>query len=186
MERGPLLDLLDAHQPADPREAAHLRAIRALVADSPAPFSRAQCDPGHITASAFVLAPEGGEILLIHHSKLGLWLQPGGHVDPTDADVIAAARREVLEETALEDLVLEPGAPVFLDVDVHEIPANPRKGEGAHQHHDIRVLFRARDRDARAGSDALDARWVALDQVEDAGTDDSVRRAVRKLMERGL
>lgn len=184
MHRAPLLTLLDAHQPADAREAAHLAAIRALVADTAEPFSRHQTAPGHVTASAFVLDPDGHDVLLIHHAKLGLWVQPGGHVDPGDEDIFAAARREVVEETGLTGLIVESGFPDLLDVDVHEIPPNPRKGEGAHRHYDVRVLFRTRDRAFQAGSDALAARWVPLPEVQDAGTDDSVRRAVRKLLER--
>ena len=50
--------------------------------DSSAPFHRRQFEPGHFTASAFVLHPSNDSILLIFHEKLRLWLQPGGHVDP--------------------------------------------------------------------------------------------------------
>jgi len=179
-----LQPLLARHAPADAREAAYLERIRALLTDTRAPFSRSQLEPGHVTASAFVLDPSGRELLLIHHGKLGLWLQPGGHVDADDADILAAARREVAEEAGLTDLGTVPGAPILLDVDIHDIPANPRKGEGPHAHFDVRVLLQARTRDLDAGSDALDARWVPLEQVQDAGTDDSVRRAVRKLLAR--
>lgn len=184
MHAAALDDLLAAHRPADAREADFVVRIRQLLADTPAPFSRKQTEPGHVTASAFVLSPDGADVLLIHHGKLGIWVQPGGHVDPEDADILSAARREVAEETGMTGLVLEPGSPTLLDVDIHDIPANPRKGEGPHGHYDVRLLFRATDRAFRAGSDALDARWVPLEQVEDAGTDDSVRRAVRKLISR--
>jgi hypothetical protein len=33
--------------------------------------------------------------------------------------------------------------PVPVDVDVHAIPANPRKGEPVHDHYDLAYLFRA-------------------------------------------
>ena len=146
------------------------------------PFSRGHFDPGHITASAFVLSPDGEDLLLILHGKLGLWLQPGGHVDPTDPDVLAAARREVAEEVGLGDEDVEFGG--LLDLDVHPIPPNPKKGEPAHEHFDVRILLTSRTRSFRVGSDAKDARWVPLSDVQDAGTDDSVRRAVRKLLRR--
>jgi 8-oxo-dGTP pyrophosphatase MutT (NUDIX family) len=178
--------LLARHRPADDRERGHVARTRELLRTTDRPFDRRQTRPGHITASAFVLDPAGRELLLIHHAKLGLWLQPGGHVDAEDGDIVAAARREVAEETGLHELARAPGFPDLLDVDIHPIPDNPRKGEGPHEHFDVRVLLRAADRRATAGSDALAVRWVPLERVPDAGTDDSVRRAVRKLLARGV
>lgn len=184
MDKVSLLTLLREHQPADATEAGYIARMVEMVEGTDAPFSRAQTEPGHITASAFVLDPTGRELMLIHHAKLGLWLQPGGHVDAEDADIFAAALREVAEETGLVDVSLAPGFPRLLDVDIHAIPANPKKGEGPHEHFDVRILLQSRTRDFTAGSDALAARWVALPEVQDAGTDDSVRRAVRKLLDR--
>lgn len=46
-----------------------------------------------------------GHVLLHRHTKLGLWLPPGGHVEPHELPD-EAARREVLEESGLHvDLV---------------------------------------------------------------------------------
>ncbi len=178
--RDSLRALVRAHEPVDATEAGHRARMLALL-DVPAdPFARTHFGPGHFTASAFVLSPDARALLLILHSKLGLWLQPGGHIDPDDADVVAAARREVAEETGVLDLAGVPGAPL-LDLDVHGIPPNPRKGEPAHEHFDVRVLFQARSWDFAAGSDAQAARWVSLPDVVDAGTDESVLRAVRRI-----
>lgn len=138
--------------------------------------SRSHFVPGHFTASSFVLAPDDA-LLLIYHSKLERWLQPGGHVDPTDIDLEAAARRELREEAGLVDVELLTPAP--FDLDVHTIPA--RKSEPEHAHFDVRFLFRAPSRDIQAGSDALDARWVPLHAVREVESDASVMRAVRKL-----
>lgn len=184
MDRNALSALLREHRAGDEREQNYLARILALVEESAHPFERSQFEPGHVTASAFVLSPDRTQILLIHHSKLNLWLQPGGHTELSDADIIAAARREVEEETGITETTLEEGYPVLLDVDIHEIPPNKKRGEPAHEHFDVRVLFRATTMAFSAGSDALAARWVDLENVEDAGTDDSVRRAVRKLLER--
>lgn len=139
------------------------------------PFARDHWEPGHFTASAFILAPEGGALLLIFHEKLGRWLQPGGHFEPEDADLHAAVAREVAEETGLVEL----DALGLFDLDVHYIPA--RRADPGHRHFDARVLLRARTREVRAATDALDARWVRFDEVASVGTDESVMRAVRKL-----
>ena len=170
--------LLDALEPADEREVNHIRAVQALLDVPGDPFSRDHFVPGHVTASAFVLSPDGTSILLIEHSKLQRWLQPGGHMEPEDTSVLAAAQREVEEEVGLADLPSVLGNALF-DVDVHEIP--PRKGDPAHKHHDVRFLLRAPSLEVVAGDDALAARWVPLDEVSAEISDESVMRAVRKL-----
>lgn len=168
--------LLGAYRGWDAREAAFLDEMRTLAAASDA-LSRTHYAPGHFTASAFVLSPRRDALLLIFHGKLQRWLQPGGHVDPNDRDLVSAALREAREEVGIEQLELAQAAP--LDVDVHEIPA--RKGEPAHKHYDVRFLFVAPSLAFRAGSDANAARWFALDQIDAQASDESVLRAVRKL-----
>lgn len=172
-------DLL-RYAPHDAVEAGHLARMRALIEGAGDPFTGARYAPGHFTASAFVLAPEGGELLLIHHAKLGLWLQPGGHVEPGDTTVLDAARREVLEEVGIAELELDHEG--LFDLDVHTIPA--RKDALAHEHFDVRYLFRARSRAFAASDEVRGAKWAALGDLERAGTDDSVLRAVRKLLSR--
>jgi 8-oxo-dGTP pyrophosphatase MutT (NUDIX family) len=154
--------------------------MKELIASEGDPFAALRYAPGHFTASAFVLSPERSDLLLIHHRKLGLWLQPGGHVEPDDASALDAARREVLEEVGIAELALEQHG--LFDVDVHAIPA--RKDALAHEHFDVRFLFRAPSRAFAAGAEVLSARWAKLDEIERSGTDESVLRAVRKLRER--
>lgn len=113
-----------------------------------------------------------------YHRRLERWLQPGGHIDPDDVDIFATARREVAEETGVAGLPAPGGLRLF-DLDVHPIP--PRPGEPAHEHFDVRVLFRAAATALRPASDARSARWVGFDEVAALGADASVRRAVAKL-----
>jgi 8-oxo-dGTP pyrophosphatase MutT (NUDIX family) len=71
------------------------------------------------TVAVFVLHRD--HIVLHRHRKLGIWLPPGGHIEPNELPD-EAARREVIEETGLEvELVGErgigtdyPGEPVQL------------------------------------------------------------------------
>ncbi len=140
--------------------------------------------PGHFTASGFVLSEDRRRLLLIFHKKLGMWLQPGGHIEAEDADLEGAARREVREETGLTHLILEEP---FFDLDVHLIPAYG--DTPAHLHHDVRFLFRALEGDVRAGDEVSDARWFDIEQVASSGlelsdgasTDESVRRVAARL-----
>ncbi len=173
-----LRSLLGAHFPADERESDYLESLLALFELPGDPFARDHYTPGHFTASSFVVSPDAGSLLLIHHAKLGRWLQPGGHFEPEDEDVFAAAAREVREETGLADFALVAPGTVF-DVDVHDIPA--RKGEPSHRHYDVRLLFRATSEAVEVGDGVTGVRWVPLGEVADCGTDESVMRAVRKL-----
>lgn len=176
--------LLEQLEPADALEREHRMRVLALLDGASDPFDREHYRPGHVTASAFVLDPARERLLLILHSKLGRWLQPGGHVDAGDPSVIEAARREVREETGLD---VRTGANLhLLDVDVHQIPA--RGDMPAHEHFDVRFAFEAEHTDARAGSDAKQAQWVPIAELLNGAphlaTDESVMRAVRKLTAR--
>ncbi|MDB5296135.1 MAG: hydrolase [Phycisphaerales bacterium] len=138
--------MTDRYLALHPNEASRLAALVDLL-DAGGDVASRRHMPGHLTASALIVDPEaadGPAVLLIHHKGLGKWLQPGGHLDPGEVP-IDAARREAAEEVGLTDLVLHPwhaahgGAPI--DVDIHPIPANPKKGEPTHFHHDFRYLF---------------------------------------------
>ena len=170
-------DLLMGHRPADDVEAGHLRAALALVVlhcgEAP---RRTTFEPGHLTASGLVVSPDRASVLLVHHAKLGIWVQPGGHIEAGDPDLESAARREVAEETGLADM-----APLgLLDVDVHRIPASG--DEPAHEHHDLRFGFVAGSWKVEAGDGAVDVRWVPLADLEAHDPDPGLRRAVRKLV----
>jgi 8-oxo-dGTP pyrophosphatase MutT (NUDIX family) len=172
-----LLDWLRAYAPEDEAERG-FRARMLTLLEEPEPFSRSSFTPGHFTASAFVLDPERRAVLLILHAKLHRWLQPGGHVNPEDTDILAAARREVLEEVGLDDLPLDHEG--IFDLDIHPIPAI--KAEPPHEHFDVRFLFRAPSLAHAAGSDARASRWVNLHDVNELESDRSVLRAIQKLI----
>jgi 8-oxo-dGTP pyrophosphatase MutT (NUDIX family) len=148
-----------------------------LLAQGERAFNRENYRPGHFTASAFVIDETGERVLLVHHKKLGRWLQPGGHVEPTDHDVVAAARREVTEETGASALTaLDAG---LFDLDIHEIPSWGDKP--AHLHFDVRCLFRADRAELAPNDEVVDVRWVELAELARKTDDESVLRVARKL-----
>jgi 8-oxo-dGTP pyrophosphatase MutT (NUDIX family) len=173
-----VLDLLDRHRPADTEETEHLRRIRSLAEAMARPFERSVFAPGHLTASGFVLDPSRERLLLIHHRRLDIWIQPGGHIDPTDAGPESAARREIAEETGIRRLdQLGDG---LLDVDVHHYPARPG-GDPAHLHFDLRFGYAAADSHLEAGGEVHGARWVTPDELAGLGMDRSILRPAAKL-----
>lgn len=132
------------------------------------------CGPGHLTGSALVLDPATGRVLLIHHAKLGRWLQPGGHADG-EGNLGLVALTEACEETGLEGLRLVTPA---IDIDVHAIGARP--GEPAHDHLDLRFLvLSGPDTRAVPNAETLGARWVDPDDPVVAG-EGELGRLVRR------
>jgi 8-oxo-dGTP pyrophosphatase MutT (NUDIX family) len=125
-----LLHALDAHEPGDALEVAAVRRTRRMLEWLRDPFSR-EGDPTHVTASAIVVDGDG-RVLLHRHVRLGIWIQPGGHIEPGE-DVVEAAIRETLEETGVMARP-RPGAPGILHVDVHQGPLG-------HVHLDVRSLL---------------------------------------------
>lgn len=158
-----------------PEEKSSVAAVLALIDGGEETFSADHFEPGHVTASAFVVDRSRTRLLLIHHAKLGLWLQPGGHVDPGE-DVLTAAVREVHEETGVHAALHTDG---IFDVDVHPIPPHP--GRPAHRHYDVRFLLSASSEVLVDSDEVLGVRWVAFEDVAKIVTDQSVLRAVAKL-----
>ncbi|MCX0245924.1 NUDIX hydrolase [Streptomyces drozdowiczii] len=130
------------------------------------------CGAGHLTASALVVDPERGRVLLTLHRKLRMWLQMGGHCEPGDTTLAAAALREATEESGIAGLTLLPGGPVVLDR--HPIPAP------CHWHLDVQYAAVAPSGATENISDeSLDLRWFAYEEV--AGVADA---SVVRLVER--
>lgn len=162
--------------PADPRERQFVEDMRGLLAEQSC-FDRDHYIPGHFTASAFVLAPTADALLLIHHRKLGRWLQPGGHFEADDPGALEAALREVTEETGVH--ALRRVGTGLLDADIHDIP--PHKEIPSHRHFDLRFLFQALDPSLAPTAEVAGARWFPFDELDLSATDESVLRAVRKI-----
>ncbi len=170
--------LINAFTAASSIEANYQKRMLALC-ETPAPFSRAQFEPGHFTASAFVLSADHSSLLLIHHAKLLRWLQPGGHIEPGDLSLADAATREVMEECMLTTSDVELLSNQPFDVDIHEIPA--RRDEPKHLHFDVRFLYRSSTDRAQASDEVLDLAFVPLDKINERQSDQSVMRAVERL-----
>jgi 8-oxo-dGTP pyrophosphatase MutT (NUDIX family) len=126
------------------------------------------CGAGHITASGLVIDPERGRVLLTLHRKLRMWLQMGGHCEPEDTTLAAAALREATEESGVTGLTLLPGGPVRLDR--HPIPAP------CHWHYDVQYAVLApSDAEHLVSDESLDVRWFPYADVADVADESVVR-----------
>ncbi|MEV7329072.1 NUDIX hydrolase [Micromonospora sp. NPDC093244] len=126
--------LLGGWQPTSPDAATARERTLAVLAAGPVAMSR-QHRPGHLTASALILDPTGSRVLLCLHGKFGMWVQLGGHCEPTDETLVAAALREATEESGIDGLRIDP---VPIDVDVHQVAC-----QGGSLHFDVRFAVLA-------------------------------------------
>lgn len=113
------------------------------------------CYPHHLTAGAIVVSPAGDAVLLNHHRKADAWLAFGGHIEPGDATLADAARRELREESGLTVFDFDP---TLLSLDEHAVDFCSDRGTVHHL--DVRFLATATPGDEHAVSDeSLDVRW---------------------------
>ncbi|MGO3401280.1 MAG: phosphohydrolase [Lentilactobacillus parabuchneri] len=104
--------------------ATKLATIQQLMLAHPAGL-RDRKSGLHLSASAMVFDRFKG--IFIRHPYLHTILLPAGHVEP-----------EFHEETGL---MVQAGTGQLIDVNLIQIPENPVKHEGQHQHVDFRYYF---------------------------------------------
>jgi 8-oxo-dGTP pyrophosphatase MutT (NUDIX family) len=181
MHRNILLDLLKKHKGFDENETKMLAETIKFVESNEDCFKR-ELTIGHVTGSAWILDKSKKYTLLLHHRKLNLWCQPGGHCDG-DNDVLSVAMKEAIEETGVADIQVLSNE--IFDVDVHLIPASgipQRKGIAAHFHYDIRFLFEAdKDISLIISDESNDLAWVELGKVAELNDSESITRMGRKM-----
>ena len=175
MSRESIIQDLETYRLKYPDEAGVVDRFIEFVSVYEDCFERSLLE-GHITGSAWLVDPSGGNVLLTHHRKLNKWFQLGGHADG-NSNVLDAAKREAEEESGLKKLsVIDQG---IFDIDIHLIPG--RKLEPEHFHYDIRYAFRALgSTEYSVSAESLDLRWVPINKIQDFTTEESMLRMARK------
>ena len=171
------LRLVEQFEPgADGLAGKSRELLLQLLKHTDAPFSRHQFTPGHITCTALVLHPTEARALFMFHHRLHRWLLPGGHVEPSDLNLAAAAAREATEETLVE--INDSCAPQLAGIDVHGIP--PKKDEPFHLHHDLIWRLRASSPEIAVTDEAPSVCWADESDWNRLGVAESIRNAIRR------
>ena len=174
------LATLSAHAFVDQKEEEHRDKMMGFVSSHPRSWWARANIQGHVTGSAWIVNSARTHALLLHHLKLNLWVQPGGHLDDADASPAAGAMREALEETGIAGLKFASEA--LFDIDIHSIPArtNAQQMEPAHLHYDARYLIIASDACVTISEESLDAKWIALEDLAQPSRERSIARMAEK------
>jgi 8-oxo-dGTP pyrophosphatase MutT (NUDIX family) len=173
----PIQDLLSRYRPQGEPETADLARIRELARTAADPWTRAI--PLHVTASAVIVHPDTGRVLLRWHQRQQAWLQVGGHGDPGESDALAIALREAEEETGLPDLAPWPDAQLR-HVAIVSVPASAK--EPAHEHADVRfVLATASPDAARPEKPDAQLRWLPLREAYEATSEANLRETLARV-----
>lgn len=130
--------------------------------------------PGHLTASTLLLDHTGNRVLLTLHPRVGRWIQLGGHCEPGDATIQAAALREAREESGIADLVMDP-----IPLALHTHPITCSLGSPT-RHLDVRFLAIAPEGAVAVRSEESDdLRWWPVDALPENAERDTVGQLVR-------
>mgnify|MGYP000258165355 CR=1 FL=1 len=130
-----------------------------------------------VSAGGLVISQENPSLIaLISHKNRGGradWCIPKGHIERGE-DVAVTAIREVYEETGLV-CISDIENPEPIDIDIHEIPANPSKNEGDHLHIDL--LYQLKVLREEMPLEKITLGWFSFDQIESP----RIQRAISRL-----
>lgn len=178
MSKTDLIHTLEQYVPFDELESQHQSNMLEFIRKEAHCFER-QNLKGHMTASALILDQERTQVLMMHHAKLNMWLQPGGHADG-DTDLLQVALKEAHEETGLQEFKVLSNE--IFDLDMHSIPMH--KEVTAHHHLDVRFLLETNANIPLVSNhESNQLAWIPLQKMAQFNSDESVLRMVRKALQ---
>ena len=174
---------IQAYIPSCEQEEKDKALMLKFLAENEDAFSR-ENKLAHMTASAWVLSPDGQKVVMCYHNLYKSWSWTGGHADG-DTDLLAVAMREVEEETGLKT---HPVVNDIFSIESLTVDGHVKHGEyvSSHLHLNVTYLLQAESEELRPKADENSAvKWFTPTEALTASTEPwMVERVYRKLADR--
>ena len=178
-----IIDKIRAYIPKCEQEERDQTVMLAFLAAHDDAFERSSL-LAHMTASAWVISPDGKKVVMCYHNLYNSWSWTGGHADG-DRDLLAVSMREVQEETGLRT---HPAAEGIFSLENLTVDGHVKHGAWvpSHIHMNVTYLLRAEGETLRAKPDENKAvRWMTPEEALAASTEPwMVEHVYRKLADR--
>lgn len=180
------IDDIAAYVPQSEAEAADKEMILHYVNLNPNTILTRENKIAHLTASGFILSPDGEEVLMAHHNIYQVWAWTGGHADG-DPDLLAVALREAREETGAAHI--RPLSTEIASVEILPVWGHVKRGRyvPAHLHLNVSYLLtadRAGPLTVREGENTGVA-WLPADRLLELTNEWQMDEVYTKLLARG-
>lgn len=157
--------------------------------------SRVALHEKQLTASVWLISDEPiPRILLLHHKKLGVWMQPGGHVERSE-NPREGAIREVQEETGMDiSTILKAGKKVdqsafllpqpqfFME---QKIPAHGEQPE--HFHLDVEYVVQVPFQEPQVQeAESNGIGWFTLEEAMQLETFENTHQVIQEIFAKKL
>ena len=179
-----MIDAIERFVPGCEQEERDKELMLHFLRTNPDAYLRSNT-VAHMTASSWVISPDGEHIVMVYHNIYNSWAWTGGHADG-EHDLLAVAIREAQEETGLQHL--RPVGEGILSLECLTVDGHVKRGKyvSSHLHLNVTYLLRAEETAVREKPDENSAvGWFTPEEALAASSEPwMVEHVYRKLVER--
>ena len=175
---------LESYIPNNRQEAADRASMLAFMERNPDCLLRSNT-AAHFAATAWVVNRQRTKVLMVYHNIYNSWAWSGGHADG-ESDLMAVARKEIAEETGLQEIT--PLLDGIFAINVLTVERHIKKGQhiSSHLHMDVEYLFEADDSlPLKVKEDENSAvGWIEISRINEFVTEEKMKPVYALLCEK--
>ena len=181
-----LLKIIDEYLEIFPNEKERLsQFIKYLKEHNDKEITDWNNTDGHVVVGGFIYNKTNNKFLMLYHNDLDSFLYPGGHIESNDNNPLDTAKREIYEETGINNITeipIKDNRLVPIDIDTHVIPYNERINLKEHFHYEFRYLFIIDDtKEIKLELNEVSKyKWVSINELKE---DNNYQEIVKKIEE---
>lgn len=175
---------LENYIPYNQQEAADRASMLAFMEINPDCLLRSNT-AAHFAATAWMVNRQRTKVLMVYHNIYNSWAWSGGHADG-ESDLMAVARKEIAEETGLQEIT--PLLDGIFAINVLTVERHIKKGQhiSSHLHMDVEYLFEADDSlPLKIKEDENSAvGWIEIGRINEFVTEEKMKPVYALLCEK--